>query len=244
MALPTTISGFSWPTFSRNLGPFISSGGNVYAIGGTSGIAAYKATDPTSSFSEQDATNSPAFTGAALGIACHQEGDLLHIVVHSASDSEIHYSRFNMATDAWVEANNFGGSAANYEVSLFSPTDASTTYGVDITVRSDGDVIVTYHGENPSTMGGTYQEIAYSRWEGSSWTNGVVVASTAGKNENRLYPSIVMGSSDQAHIFYFADDLNDQMLRALNSGNALQTERTITRGVYPKFDGEDRSDKV
>jgi hypothetical protein len=131
-----------------------------------------------------------------------------------------------MATDAWISS-GYGFSGGNTEVLLLDPTDAPAVYGVDITVRSDGDVIVTYHGENPSTMGGTYQEIAYSRWEGSSWTNGVVVASTGGKNDNRLYPSISMGSSDQAMVIYHDDTTGDLLLRALSSANALRTERTI-----------------
>ena len=105
MALPVTISGLVHATGSITVSrPFISSGGNVYVIGRESTtLGAYKATDPTSSFSAVG--TSPSLTNIN-NLNAVQVGDVLHVVTASASAStsvDYKYHTFNMATDAGLE---------------------------------------------------------------------------------------------------------------------------------------------
>jgi len=228
MALPTTISGAAFPTESSgNLGPFVDGSGNVYFVG--SGLAVYKAADPTSSFSEQDATNAPAIGG--LHIDAFLDGTTLHIVGINTTGYSTEYAQFDLSTDSWVDASNFGGTSGDTFVEVYNPTDNPTTAWGGIAVRSDGDVVIVHPGENPSIKGGNYQELAYSRLEGGTWTTGVVVASTGGKDDNYLYAYPVMGSIDQCHFGYVRDTDGDFYLRALSSGNTLRTQRTHA-GTY------------
>ena len=76
MALPTTIDGTAalWPIDTNTFfGPFIHDG-NVYVItkgasGGFEKLRAYKATDPTSSFTEQDTADRPNIGSSNSGQA-------------------------------------------------------------------------------------------------------------------------------------------------------------------------------
>lgn len=113
--------------------------------------------------------------------------------------------------------------------------DTTTVELDDFSVKTAPSIIIVHPGENPATMGGTYQEVAYSRLD-TGWTTGVVVASTAAKNDNYLYAYPVMGSSDQCHFGYVRDTNADFYLRALSSGNALRTQRTLA-GSFTQIKG-------
>ncbi|NIP53608.1 MAG: hypothetical protein GWN76_08970, partial [candidate division Zixibacteria bacterium] len=184
MALPTTItSGNSglWPAnVSGNLGPFIYND-NVYVVlyddpdnDGTSvDIQVWKATDPTSSFTVQDAAGEPSFNDGTASFlramdVYEQDGILYVCFVLERTGAvlyDIRTAMFSMVDDIWMDAPDGVGGPSDL---TYSPTDDPTTYWGGITVRDDGDIIIVHPGENPSTMGGTYQEVAYSRYGNTS----------------------------------------------------------------------------
>src|SRR5712691_831377 len=103
MALPTTISSTALPTRQQfRLGPFISSTGNVYAVlldTTNTKIHVYKATDPTSSFTEQDSGNIPGQVSAGT-LWVIQNGDVLSIAGATDSTAPAYkFHQFSMATD-------------------------------------------------------------------------------------------------------------------------------------------------
>ena len=114
MALPVSIN-TNTLTGEQNSyhGPFKSSGGSFYTIlpynegsSGFHGVSAWKATDPTSSFTQQDSADRPAFGTSTEDIASlwvHQSGDLLNIVGQNNATNEVWFAQFNMAADAWVD---------------------------------------------------------------------------------------------------------------------------------------------
>jgi len=352
MALPVTLpdhggtESVAWSVSgSGNFGPFLYNG-NVYVLAVNHDTDAsfpgdevmmYKATDPTSSFSEVDYSGATILR-ATSGTGGYNFGNIeyfdafqypgspyIYVMAYVRNDAsvgikdDVRQARFCCITDTWT---SFASASITY-----SATDKPTTWWGGITQRDDGDIIIVHPGENPTTMGGEYQEVAYSRaevattvtdgttglafstsgdtiirptgsWvtdgfsttttdgeniirvrssenggENDGWyrvtsittttntndtlnltdalnatngadttavvfpeglknttgytlTAGVVVASTATKNDNYWYAYPVMGSSDQCHFGYVRDTDDDFYLRALSSGNALRTQRT------------------
>jgi hypothetical protein len=240
MALPTTISGALWPTQgSGNLGPFLY-GTSVYiCTNDAGGVVMFKATDPTSSFSEVDASNAPTGASQQYYMDSYFDGTYIHVMWVTQTNPSTIYAKFDCSSDSWVDASDYGGIGGAHSRTLYVPSDSPTTFWGGITVRSDGDVIVVHPGENYSNMGGATQTVYYSRIEGTSLTAGTSVADSGGKNDNYLYAYVVMGSSDQCHFAYVRDTDSDFYLRALSSGNALRTQRTnagtyggVSRGVF------------
>jgi hypothetical protein len=228
VGFPRDIPGAIWPTVgSGAVGPFLN-GANVYVVGydGTD-IAVYKSATPKTSgtWSAQDATNQPNFAPAYID--SYQDGTDLHIMIVTTTTFDTHYMQFDLATDTWVEANNYGGTGGTYSESIYSPTDDPTTAWGGVTVRSDGDIIIVHPGENPVEMGGNYQIVSYSRYEsGTGWTKATTVASTVAKDDSYWYAYPVMGSSDQVHFGYVRNTDSDFYLRSANGTNGLQTQRT------------------
>lgn len=217
MALPTTISGVLMAAQCVRTGPFISSNGNVYLILTDSVDASimeiWKATDPTSSFSEQDVAGKPDFANNIQALAAFQVADVLHIANQQASTGDLYYSQFSMATDTWVTASELITSAPNFG-SFCS-----------IGVRSNGDIIVLHGGAGESVMGSSYQRIKYSRKVGATWTTEVAVSST-GVQIQYASASVVMGASDRAH-FFWCDKSASAYHRSLDSSNTLDTTVTF-----------------
>src|SRR5574341_759809 len=110
MPLPVTISNTQVNILGiRRFGPWISSGGNVYVVllnsADKSLIEVYKATDPESSFSEQDSADAPNLTNNSDALSAVQVGDVLHIVASEETTGRVSYHTFDMATDQWVIVN-------------------------------------------------------------------------------------------------------------------------------------------
>ncbi len=163
MALPVTITNAIWPTISSgNVGPFISSGGNVYAVASvsTSEWAVYKATDPTDSFAEQDSGNRP-FISLPDAMYCKRRGDIIYIATYRLSTGITSYSKFDMSSDTWqvVFSQNQSDKA------IYDATDVGGSSWVSIDVRSNGDVIIFHPGEAVTDMGQDVDSTAYSRFE-------------------------------------------------------------------------------
>lgn len=221
MALPVTITGIS--TAVLTAGPFKSSGGNFYFFGRDNTTAttlqAYKATDPTSSWSSI-ATNT-GFTTAVQFIAGVQDSDVIHLAVIDGSGSSVNlkYRTFNMATDAFVTSETVQ--------SAFDPRDSTPTniYLCSIIFRSsDSQPIILYNGARAAVMGTSYARIVYSRRTGvATWSAPTAV--DAGGAFNFSSPEAILGSSSRTHFFWSNGSF---LQRALNSSNVLQTASAAT----------------
>jgi len=228
MALPTTITGIS--TLVSCVGPFISSGGNVYFFGvdGTTAttLQAFKATDPTSSF----ASIATQGQGQNIqGIAGYQVSDVIYLAMSmgtGTSDTTINiiYATFNMATDAFVLQENI-------QTGIDTRTSGGVAaYAVSIVFRaSDSQPIVLYNGTRVASMGTSYARIVYARRTGvNTWTTNVAV--DAGGAVDFVWPEAVLGSSNRSH-FFFYDGALGWTQRHLTSANALGTKSTFTGGA-------------
>jgi len=220
MALPVTISSVIIPDQNYYIGPFLS-GGNFYTVlldsTDESLVEVHKATDPTSSFSEQDSANKPNTTDDIRSMWVHQEGTDLHIV-HGENDgtttARYGYSVFHMATDLW------DGTIVNEEIEASVTTVATSQVSCSISVRSDGDVVVLYNGAIDTVHGAPRQRVDYRRREGGTWSSAIAVDNAA--EFNWFGSVIVRGSSDRMHFFFKNDTQDDAYQRTLTSGNSLE----------------------
>lgn len=233
MALPTTISGASISSSATQnyLGPFISSGGNFYFIAraALASLGAFKATDPTDSFSEVDSGNRPPISNnSSHSLNVYQVGDKLHIASQSiVSVSTIRYARLDMSLDAWDILD--GGSARVIEVA--NPDTGSdalgTTSACDITVLSGGDIRIVAQGAQVKDMGTAYAQVAH--WEstdsGATWSSATTVNGST--FDDYSGPRIVLppANSDQCHIMYRRATSGELYQRAISSAGTLRTER-------------------
>lgn len=233
MALPVTIATTEGPSFRTGHNrPFRSSSGDIYVILSTpsihasmdvvqdgdflhiagqfrpsgTGIAAvaFKAADPTVSFAVVDAANEPSW-------------------VSDANDSEVFYSRFNMATDLWEIIT--GG---NEEVIVDDVQNSEGESGCFITQRSDGDLIVVYQGFRDKFMGVDRARVAFasSTDGGATWTADQDLSATGAAEVHLLGPIVIpRNNSDQAHAFYWKDDGSPTLIqRAIDNTDSLRDE--------------------
>src|SRR3990172_7916548 len=139
MALPVTISGVAFASGNYFEGPFLS-GGAFYAVfedTTTAGkLNVVKATDPTSSFSTQDAANAPDAGTAILSMWVYQDGTDLKIVTATATGPEYRYHVFHMATDLW------DSTLKNETIEDVKDQPALVNFSCSLAVRSDDDVVV------------------------------------------------------------------------------------------------------
>ncbi len=240
MALPVTITGKKAANQNSYHGPFKSSGGAFYTIlkfaSSTLSPVAYKATDPTDSFSEQDGANRPTFgaTGSIDVMNAFQDGDLLHVAVQLGVGDEVWYARFDMATDTWGDLDS--GAPVDRDILVDGAPDGARD-ACDVCVLSTGKIRIVYQGERDKVMGTPYHRIDHAHsTDGFTWTTAIAV--NANNDEiNYEGPRIVLppSNSDQAHIVY--GDGTNLLQRAISSGDTLRTERDtgfdVTTDDYP-----------
>jgi hypothetical protein len=225
MALPVTVdANMAFPNRNYFLGPFKSSAGAIYVFGidtaDTNAQKAWKATDPTDSFTIQDEVGSPTDSDDTLW--CDQEGDLIHTVrFNDSGASSLSYARFNMATDNWDEANTSIDSITNQP--------AVADQSCSIAIRSDGDRIVLYNGSTEKVHGTNYDRVVYAWWNGSSWSSNNAVSPTGGADD-WTGSVIVRGSADRMHFCFKDDTLNDVYIRTL-SGAATPALETMPSAI-------------
>jgi len=217
MALPVIVTGLESAigNILNITEPFISSTGNVYVFGkGTTAtlLRAFKATDPTSSFS--NVGSDITVNNTIRAVQAFQVDDVIHVLSADSSGStvfDLKYHTFDMSTDAWVITNE-----------LILDDDAvgvtATTSQCDIAVRDDGDVIVLYNGNRISSL----ERVYYARREAGVWTIDILV-DNGGASQNWYAGSIVKGSSDRMHFFFINDTAADAYQRTLTSANVLES---------------------
>ena len=223
MALPVTI--LAAAGVAGHQPPVKSSKGDYYVIirASDTAIDAYKATDPTSSFSVQDAASNPAAFATLEVLSYRQWGNEIRIATYDGAIYEYHV--FDMSTDTWTITDE----------AIETPTDLPTLGWISIDSRSDGDVIVAYAGDTDQVMGGKKERVDYGRREGGTWTVGVAL--DAGGDIHYGNPNEVKGAlSDSVHILWLTTSnttdpptaWTDVEARTLDSANSLSTTVSST----------------
>lgn len=199
MALPTLVDSgetFEGGSQSNYGGPF-SANGNVYVIATddfADNVKAYRATDPTSSFTEVDqVVTTPTIAMHVLWATQHD--NIIHIVTaHAETDGDYYYHTFNMDTELFVVEN---------EVMDSPQTIDPLSLCAMVVVRSDGDVCVCYGGDQDKVMGVDYDRVDFATRQGSTWTAGTDLTNHAagGIWDDLDYygAAIALGDRDDLH---------------------------------------------
>ena len=244
MTLPVTIGGAGTVVIIQGTyGPFRGYNGAIYTIliddtvGNPIDIRAYKATDPTDSFSEQDSGNRPGINGnGAVSIAhldCKQQGDDIHVVVQSANinQQDVYYMRFDMATDTWVAIDG----VSDRDILINTPSQTSLSqYFCGFAHEFDNppqNFTAVYAGNRTKFMGVDRTSVHYreSSDAGATWSAvGDTVADGGGANDYRgIVVCMPKDNSEQMHFFYVRNAL-DVMQRGKDNVSGLRTERDLT----------------
>jgi hypothetical protein len=205
MALPTTITGVTvLERTAGKIGPFVSAAGDVYIVFrdsvSTGNLDIYKATDPTSSFSQVAtlAVNPAASAQNIFAYAVIQNGNNLWIgTSHSQTSPGAHpilFHRFSMSSDTFDTSNEDTGGTG---------TSIDASKQLDISFRAAGPVI-QYNGPSEAVMG-QKQRAAYAERTLGSWI--ADIALDAGGEVNYFTGGLTRGLSEKLH-FLFKDDAN------------------------------------
>lgn len=239
MALPVTISSTILGLQNSYHGPFKSSEGAFYTVlidsTNKNLVEAHKATDPTSSFSEQDGSNRPNFVDDILSLNVFQAGDKLHVVGQNLNaDQDVYYARFDMGDDTWDAIDG----STDRDIVIDDGAKAGNGIACDLVVRSDGDIVVVYQKDSEKVMGAEFERVGVSvstsANRGETWSAVVRVDNQGSVEKDMTGPRIVLGDSDTSHIVWGDDTSNTTSTmsqRALSSADSLQTERTDITGA-------------
>lgn len=132
-------------------------------------------------------------------------------VAYRAVTTTVRVCAFNTVTGLWEG-----------DVATTATTVAALTRNMDLAVRSDGDILLVFSNSGNS---GLY----YSRWEGSTWTQDVLLNST---NSNLVQSIVMTGNSDMAHIFFYEEVAFDMSHVSLSGTNVLGTVTDIDTNVW------------
>lgn len=214
-----TLSGVTFPLRHAGLGPFISSGGNVYFFGrdsvNTGQVEPHKATDPMSAFTAQTLKTMSSGTGTAIeAMACFQVGQVVHVATQ-ISTGATYYNSYTMDTDTWSLTTSETAVAA----ASFAPT--STYTWVSLIVRSTGEPVIGYCA-GQTAMSSGFNMVRYTRRTGTNTYSSPVNVDNGG-SVNWTNPVVVLGASDRVHFFFNDNTANDAYQRTLTAANALQT---------------------
>ena len=164
MALPVTISATEFPDQNYFMGPFIDGNGNVYVIipdSGPDSLEAWKATDPTDSFAEQDSGGKPVTTITRTAWV-FQDGDTLHCVVRDAQSGDYEYSIFYTSDHATL-ADTWDNTVVNEQIEDLGVNDPiAGEESVSIVQRSDGSTVVIYQGTEDKVKGCPFARVDYN----------------------------------------------------------------------------------
>lgn len=242
MALPTTI--VSSVGHAGHHPPFKSSGGAFYVVVtnplGSNIIDVFKATDPTDSWTVQDAADNPINVPIASGaLAAVQDGDKIHIAtIGGGANKKPSYHLFNMATDNW--------DVTEEEIEANFPQNPTNPW-ISIAVRSDGDVVVVYAGDTDQDMGGKKERVDVNIRTVTTW--GGPVALDAAGDIHYGNPNCVLGTNDFVHCVFHktsntadpptvwldthgrsldpADDTLSTVVTSTESGNSLLSMQNL-----------------
>lgn len=228
MALPITI--VSNAHFPGRLPPFKSSAENFYAVVPDETVATnftiYKASDPSSSWSEP----SSARTGPFAVISAAQSGNNIHIIGYDSTNDIYEYYNYDMTTDSYTTSGE-----TIEDVSGGPPVQPWCS----IAVRSDGDVVVVYAGSHDAVMGGDKERAEVNVRSGGSWSGPTSLGDTGGTDPfdttdvHYGNPICTKASdSDDIHIIYsFQENTADPptswsytVARTIDASNTLSSQ--------------------
>jgi len=229
MALPTTI--VSHVGIKGYHPPFKSTGGDFYAVVyelvATKGtIDVYKATDPTDSWTVQDAANNPVtgLGGSYDGLSVVQKGDILYMAADFRGQ-RYEYHEFDMSADTWSVT----------EETIDDLTNDPTEAWISIAVRSTGVPVVVYAGDTDQNMGGKKERVDVNVRTGGTW-DGPIALDAAG-DIHYGNPNVIIGPlTDDMHILWQRNDNTtdppitwaDTHARTLDPSDNLSTLDTDT----------------
>jgi len=232
MALPVTISS-TYVNQNYFIGPFIDGNGNVYIIlrdTSTGQEEAWKATDPTDSFAEQDAAGRPS-EGTANTAWVFQRGDTLHVAALESSTSNAKYHKFYTSDHATL-ADTWDNTVVDETIEAISDLSVSGELSISIVARSDGTVVVIYNGDEDSNMGNPYARVDYNiRSSGGTWGGPVTLVADAKAAVDWFGSVAVLGASDKTHFFFLDANNLDAKHRSLTSGDSLSSIEDVDTGI-------------
>ena len=192
-------------------------------------LQAYKATDPTSSFSSVASISTgilntiQQIAGPDPASLANMATDRIPLIVCSETvitAVEYTFLHFDMSTDSFP-INETIISGLNTENSSSAPQ-----YGCAIVARSSSNMVAFFNGAQVANMGNSYAQTYYSRRTGvNTWSAAVQVS--AGGQLDFTQPEAILGASDSIHFTYMTGSLATFNQRTLNSSNVLQTNGTV-----------------
>lgn len=233
MALVTIDSIYSAPSSASNHpGPFRDGNGNLYVVVlFNHNLKMRKSTDGGSTWNDVDFAGRPNYgSGNNLGaFAAVQDGTTIHVAAHwtfpggktqnvLVGYNTFHTSDAGVTPDEWVI-----GSSGREVIGTFDVGDAADVTeaaGIEIAVRSDGDVIVFHPGSHNTDMGTEYFNLSYSRREGGSWTTDIALSTEA---DNQYHPRAVMAPNDECHFTYARTGTAASFAATIDSANSIST---------------------
>lgn len=220
--------------YCGDIGPFIDGNDNLYVVAeaapsgsATDRIGVFRSTDNGSTWSEIDSANRPtAIANGLQAFTAFLDGTVLHVGTMGGESGgmtntfDIEYQTFNTSDagsqpDTWQIKNE---AVASPEV------ESLNNQGLDMAVRSDGDVIIAHQIPDASIMGNTYDVAGYSRREGGSWTSNVALFS--GEEQNQRAPNVALGTNDRIHFLFTST--NDG-----TRGVTLRPDNTLSTAINP-----------
>lgn len=224
MALPVQIPGSGFSTTIDFVGPFKVSDTAYYVFGRdpttATTLQAYKATDPSSSWSS--IATKTGFATGILNLSAFQVGSTIHIGITdgtSGSSENRKYVSFDASTDT------FG------TVETILAVGAAGGANISIVVRSTGEVVAFYGTASTKVSGTFYNRVAYSRRTAvNTWTASTRPDTDVANNTSN--PEVVVTPSDVVHFIWAnASPGNGWVQRTLNASNVLQTASTGFSGT-------------
>jgi hypothetical protein len=254
MALPVSLSGLATTEQSCLVGPFKSSGGNYYFIGkGTANLItlrAFKATDPTSAFSnvgtDFSVTGEPTPDVGIEQVSAWQDGDTIHVATAAestvgSSDTDYAYHTFSMSSDSWTLTNEAIATGVDNNAS------GSGIYrAISICKRSSsGEIVVVYSGPQATPSMTAYARIVGKRRTGvGTWSSSFVADMSAANNAfDYICPVCVADPNNDRVIFGGLQRAGGlAFIGTLSSGNtaavsATTLSTTIAPAIAPLVSG-------
>ncbi len=180
------------------IGPFSDSNGNIYCVLETSSttVDVYKTSNPSGgSWTQQDTANNPSGLSSVERISARiVGGNTIHIALKT--DDQIRYYTFHTSANA--------SNPDTWQINELAedPTNNSTTFfNCDISVRSNGHVVIMYDGDLDKIMGTDYHRVDYAKRTGTAtWSAGNALD---GAGEANWHPiAQVLGASDNVWFQY------------------------------------------
>jgi hypothetical protein len=204
------------------VGPFKSSAGNFYVFTFQTSndyiIEAWKASDPTSSWSLIDSDERTVGDRGYGQAWCQQVGDVIYIGL-TEDDNDDRETEFDMSTDSFSgvydQAVDPGTTAIIYlgTTYLYNASDSKLAISTDI----------------KNVKGTKYEIVAADYWDGVDWIGNFEITHL---DANFSWSSAVLGTNGHFHVFYVDQDSGVLYARTYDSvTDTLETAITVASNI-------------